>query len=65
VIAQLKQMAKIEGLKYQPYIRKCLIQLATANSQEKPLTESRVLEIIDRKFEQWKEKQSDKNKAAS
>ena len=49
-IEKLKLLADKEGIKYQPYIRRHLLKLA-ATGDEKQLTESRVQELIDQRFE--------------
>ncbi len=51
-VEKLKFLAEKEGIKYQPYIRKHLMKLATEDVAA-TLTETRVQELIDQRFAKW------------
>lgn len=62
-VERLKSLAEKEGIKYQPFIRKYLIKLASEGDQQQ-LTETRVQELIDQRLARWSQEQAGK-KAAS
>src|SRR6476469_5929528 len=53
VIEKLKDLAEKDGLKYQPYVRRLLIQYVGSDNQSsrmRPLTEDRVRQIFKEEF---------------